>query len=225
MRRVTLFRTRFLLSGLLFFCTATPAFAFPDTLWVNSTSSATLNSLVLQTGVMYEVEATGSFSIWSGSNWSQGACGDWEPSAIFPSGQNSRVGRDPVFRYGEPTCCASCASAANPGGHGNFRYSIDGNPANTSFSAMGSFTYSPTHSYSGTVVGQGQPLKVGFFDGFNSDNSGRIRVVVRALPPATVPTMSQWGLVIMGLLVLCIGAAVVWRRRASSPQTDFRTIT
>jgi hypothetical protein len=197
----------------LTFCTISHiASAFPDTLWINSLSSATLSSSIMQTGTLYEVEATGSFSIWSASNWAQGSCGDWEPTPMFPSGSNSRVGRDPVFRYGEPTCCASCASAANPGGHSNIRYSIDGSAAGIGFGSIGSFTYSPSHSYTGTVTGQGQPLLIRFFDGFNSDNSGRIRVVVRALPVAPVPTMSQWGMIVLALLVLCIGAAAVWRR-------------
>lgn len=32
---------------------------------------------------------------------------------------------------------------------------------------------------------------------------------------AAVPTLSQWGLIIFGLTVLCMGAVVLWRRRSS----------
>lgn len=32
-------------------------------------------------------------------------------------------------------------------------------------------------------------------------------------PPATVPTLGQWGLIIFGLVLLCSGAIVVWRRQ------------
>ena len=38
-------------------------------------------------------------------------------------------------------------------------------------------------------------------------------VILTAGPAAPVPTMSEWGLILFGLTVLCIGAVVLWRRR------------
>ena len=38
-----------------------------------------------------------------------------------------------------------------------------------------------------------------------------------SLPQPIVPTLSQWGLILLGLLVLCAGTIAVWRKR-SSPQ-------
>lgn len=38
-------------------------------------------------------------------------------------------------------------------------------------------------------------------------------VTLTAGPAAAVPTMGQWGLIIFGLLVVCIGSVAVWKRR------------
>lgn len=37
----------------------------------------------------------------------------------------------------------------------------------------------------------------------------------------SIPTMSQWGLVIFGLLILCIGAIVIWKRRNKLASTRY----
>lgn len=39
------------------------------------------------------------------------------------------------------------------------------------------------------------------------------------LPPNRIPTLSQWGLIILGLLVLTIGTVFILRRRAPVPVT------
>lgn len=40
-------------------------------------------------------------------------------------------------------------------------------------------------------------------------------VILTAGPPAAVPTLSQWGLIVFGLIVLCIGGITLWKRRNS----------
>ncbi len=41
-------------------------------------------------------------------------------------------------------------------------------------------------------------------------------VILTAGPAAAVPTMSQWGLIILGLVVVCIGGVTIWNRRNST---------
>lgn len=41
-------------------------------------------------------------------------------------------------------------------------------------------------------------------------------VTLTAGPAAAVPTLSQWGLIIFGLVVVCIGGVTIWNRRKSS---------
>lgn len=40
-------------------------------------------------------------------------------------------------------------------------------------------------------------------------------VILTAGPASAVPTMSQWGLIILGLVVVCIGGITIWKRRNS----------
>lgn len=184
------------------------SYAFPDTLWLNSRSSATISSSALANGIIYEIEITGTHTKWGSSNWSQGACSGSEPIAIFPNGANTKVGRDIFFRFGGPTCCTNCPNTQ--GTHSDPRFSIDGAAPGLNFNTLaGPLTYSPTHIYTANVTGQGQALRSRFVDSYYSDNSGRYRIVIREAPVNSVPTVSQWGLVLLGLSLLCMGAIVL----------------
>ncbi|MEM7038896.1 MAG: IPTL-CTERM sorting domain-containing protein [Bacteroidota bacterium] len=199
----------FLIVGL----SASETFAFPDTLWVNSRSSATVTGSTLLNGVSYEIEVTGTHTKWGANDWAQGACPGSENIAIFPNGANTKVGRDIYFRFGGPPCCTSCP---NPlGTNSDVRFSIDGSAPSINFNTLaGPLTYSATHQYTSNITGQGQAIQMRFFDSLHSDNSGLYRIVIREAPNNAVPTLSQWGLIITGLLVLCLGAIVLHRRKA-----------
>ena len=187
------------------------SFAFPDTLWVSSRSAATVTGPVLLNGVSYEIEVTGTHTRWGPGDWSQGACSGSEPIAIFPNGSNTQVGRDVYFRFGGPTCCTNCPIPL--GSHNDVRFSINTSVPLTNFNNFaGPLTYSPTHQYTSTITGQGQVIRVQFFDSLLSDNSGRYRIVIREASQNPIPTISQWGLIITGLIILCLGGIALHRR-------------
>ena len=187
------------------------SFAFPDTLWVSSRSAATVTGPVLMNGVSYEIEVTGTHTRWGPSDWGQGACSGSEPSAIFPNGPNAQVGRDVYFRFGGPTCCTNCPIPL--GSHNDLRFSLNTSIPLTNFNNFaGPLTYSPTHQYTSTVTGQGQVIRVQFFDAILSDNTGRYRVVIREAASNIVPTVSQWGLILTGLVILCLGGIFLHKR-------------
>ena len=52
-------------------------------------------------------------------------------------------------------------------------------------------------------------------DHYDSNFSANFTGTFTVAAPAAVPTLGQWGLIIFGLLLLCSGAIVVWRRQYS----------
>lgn len=52
-------------------------------------------------------------------------------------------------------------------------------------------------------------------DGFGF-TSQIVSTSVTCGPPTSVPTLSQWGLIFLGLLVLCFGAIIIWRKSNST---------
>lgn len=43
--------------------------------------------------------------------------------------------------------------------------------------------------------------------------AGQIVFRINAPPPQLVPTLSEWGLILLGLVFLCMGSIVVWKQR------------
>jgi|GEM_PF-3575881 len=194
------------------------AYAFPDTLWVNSRSSALITGSNLLNGVEYEFEITGTHTKFGPFNWGQGACIGSEPNAIFPSGSNTQVGRDIYFRFGGPSCCVSCPTPPGLGTNSDIRFSIDGTAPSQNFNTLaGPLSYSASHQYVSRVTGQGQPIQIRFFDSNVNDNTGRYRIVVREAVINPIPTLSQWGLIIMGLMLLCFGGIALFNRKMAMP--------
>lgn len=48
---------------------------------------------------------------------------------------------------------------------------------------------------------------------FAGDDSGVNYTFEMFQPPSTIPTLSQWGLILLGLVILCVGAAVLFQKR------------
>ena len=56
-------------------------------------------------------------------------------------------------------------------------------------------------------------LDVNFTASLNNNTGLRFRID-SVLPATLVPTLSQWGLILLGLMVVAIGTVVVWKRRS-----------
>lgn len=193
------------------------SYAFPDTLWVDSRSSAVLvGPSNLLNGVNYEIEVLGTHTKFSAFNWGQGACPGSESIAIFPNGANTSVGRDISFKFGGPSCCTGCPGPPGSAGNSDFRFSIDGSAPGLNFITLGgSIAYSPTHQYTSNITGLGQAIRIRFVDTTHNDNSGRYRIVIRESALNAIPTVSQWGLILFGLVLLCFGAIALHKRGAA----------
>lgn len=74
-------------------------------------------------------------------------------------------------------------------------------------------TLSPDHLYRLEIVGEGTPVEFAICDTLYGDNSGSLTVTITLVDD--IPTVSEWGMVTMMLLVLAAGTVVLMRRRVS----------
>jgi len=83
-------------------------------------------------------------------------------------------------------------------------YNTSGAVSNTSVSITGSACNVGTHHIIYTAT-----------DDYATPASTTVDITVVVLPPASVPTMSQWGLIILGLSSMAIGMVFIYKRRRS----------
>lgn len=153
------------------FITFSPAHA--ETLSVPATSSSGVTSAVLQAGVLYNIEVTGTYS------WGAGeADAEWILSGI--SGPPLEV-----YPTGGFTETTDTLDLLIDGEAVNWRGTDDG----TSWAAH---TVSTSHLYNVKVIGKGMPLTFSIADqtpfgpAYYTDNSGSLTVHIQALPPVVI---------------------------------------
>lgn len=192
---------------------------FPQTVVVDYYSTGTQNpnvstSAPLLNGVNYTVRIEGSFSNIFPSSYTN-PC--FTNSPIFPSPSapgNGPVNFDAGFTINSHTG-ANCGALPSPFNIWGYRLSNNGGY----FGLPNSIPYSNQHVYTINVTGQGDPINFRLSDpGTKLDNYGQVVMTVSLASTPTVPTLSQWGMIILALVVLNIGAVVLLiRQRKSSP--------
>lgn len=148
-----------------------------EMLSVPATSSSGVTSAVLQAGVLYKIEATGTY------NWGAGeADAEWILSGV--SGALLEV-----YPTGGFTESTDALDLLINGAAVTWRGTADG----TNWSGH---TFSPSHLYNVKVVGQGLPLTFSIADqtpfgpAYYSDNSGSLTVHIQAVPPVVITSIT-----------------------------------
>jgi len=79
-----------------------------------------------------------------------------------------------------------------------------------------STTFNPTHQYTVGFVGLGAPISVNYHDTLYTDNSGSLTLEIFAPLPITqaqIPTLTEWGLLVLLSVVMGSGLWMLRRRR------------
>ena len=77
-------------------------------------------------------------------------------------------------------------------------------------------TFDPTHQYTAGFVGLGAPISVNYHDVLYTDNSGSLTLEIFAPQTRTqtqIPTLTEWGLLVLLSEVLGSGFWMLRRRR------------
>lgn len=203
----------------MLFVSGTAFAQFPQTVMVDYYNTGTQNpnvstSAPLQTGVDYTIRIEGSFSNIFPSSYTNPCVLN---APIFPSPSapgNGPVNFDAGFTINSHTG-ANCGSLPSPFNIWGYRLSNSGGY----FGLPASIPYSSQHVYTITVTGQGDPINFRLSDpGTKLDNYGQVAMTVSLASTPTVPTLSQWGMILLALVILNIGAVVLLiRQRKSSP--------
>lgn len=92
-------------------------------------------------------------------------------------------------------------------------------PAPDAFLDFGTFlahTYSSSHLYWLPITGNASTFQVQISDAFTGDNSGSLTVRLFDDVPEGVPTVSDWGLIVMAFLVAVAGGSILAKRRRAA---------
>ncbi len=140
----------------------------------------------LKQDVYYLVRVTGTFSIWSPTDWQTNtpACGSPESAPMFPSSGTTAtgpVGLDADTAFGAPSDSHFCATGTLPQHQSNFQ--IDTGGGFGYVAPLGGPYSSPTagHTYTYVLKGTGKPVTFAFrfMDFPTADNYGSLAIRVR----------------------------------------------
>jgi hypothetical protein len=148
---------------------------------------------VLSSGDAYQVSVQGTYSAYNAALMAPGhpgwsICGTPLDAPLFPTPgiTNGRVGQDAMFVFGKPEPGRRCPPKdLQPKRQALLAFSTDGGTTWFTPIADGApSTPTADHTYSYTVTGAGQPLKVKVVDGNYRDNYGRFSIDITN-PPTT----------------------------------------
>ena len=165
-------------------------FVRAETLTVPSTNPTGVMSSPLQAGVLYEIVVEGTYiGAFAGQEWDA----EWGPVD------------DPGSENVERPCEATQDVVID-----DMEYNWMGTTDGAGFLVH---TFSPLRIYKVFYVGQGASINLRIVDSDYNDNSGSLTVNIDPACPGTVPTVSEWGLIVTAVLVLAAGTLVFMRRR------------
>jgi|GEM_PF-6595514 len=138
------------------------------------------DTFVLDNGAHYDLEVTGSYSIWNSSEWSS-FCGDADSEPLFPS-ENAQstgsVGFDFLYLYALPIF--RCAGRNLPERTSRMEISLDNGA--TWFPPSSCLEYNNVeHFYNFPITGQGFPIGIRHVSPQNSDDYGKLKFTVNPI--------------------------------------------
>ncbi len=179
--------------------TPPPGYVLQETITVPLTGSNVTSTTSLVSGKIYLLRASGTANI---STPNPGNCGL----------------TDAEFARFEPdnTCSIPGTPQDSSGGY-DFGIGINSSTASNTKGITWGATFNTTHQYTAPFTGTGAAISLNFHDspGGYSDNSGTLTVEIFApqAANAAIPTLSEWGMILLASLVAFAAAARLRRMR------------
>lgn len=171
-----------------------------ETLVLSSNGSPVTSSTVLTNGQQYWLLAEGTYvrdfaGDHADAEYAEESAGVWVETS---GGTGPEPNHDVVVNAIGQDWLGSPLSAPN---------------AFLNFGTFLAHTYSPSHFYWLPISGTGATFQLKIADQFTGDNSGSLTVRLFADYPPDIPTVSQWGLIVMAGLVAVAGGSILRKRR------------
>jgi hypothetical protein len=177
--------------------TPPPGYVLQETITVPLDGSNVTSTTSLVSGKTYLLRASGTANI---STPTPGNCGL----------------TDAEFARFEPdnTCSLPGTPADSTGGY-DLGIGINSPIASNTKGVTWGTTFNTTHQYTVPFTGTGAPISLNFHDNVYNDNSGTLTVEIFApqAANAAIPTLSEWGMILLASLVAFAATARLRRMR------------